>query len=65
MTARTVRYLVAGMMLLTVCAATSMTVDTKPVTDSISTVAARYHLRSRTSDFYRRASTSAGAGARR
>jgi hypothetical protein len=62
MATRTLRYVVGAALLLSMCAGAAMTVDTTTLVDASSTVAARYHLRSRTSNFYRRASSTRSTG---
>jgi hypothetical protein len=59
---RTLRYVVGAALLLSICAGAAMIVDTTTLVDASSTVAARYHLRSRTSNFYRRASSTRSTG---
>ena len=66
MATRTLRDVVGAALLLSMCAGAAMSVKTTTLVDASSTVAARYHLRSRTSNFYRRATStrSTASGAR-
>lgn|GEM_PF-2383657 len=65
MTARNVRRILGVALMVTLCAGSAMTLDLSVLSDATNTVAARYHLRTRTSNFYQRASSQRSTGVSR